>query len=382
MFSIWEQAELLRADIVIVGAGFVGLWSALECCRRYPRQRVVVVERAVIPLGASTRNAGFATIGTVGEAVVHARQVGEEAVAGLMVERWLGLQQWRQEFGDMALGYEPVGGYELLFPEEEPVREAVERWNELLSEPLGGKVFRDSPELVRHYGFSPERVCTIIANAYDGALDTGKAFRALQRRVMQQGAVLWTGAPVEAVEPTSGGVSVACWDGSAKRMLTVHARVVAVCTNAWIPELVPHVADIRPARGQVLLTAPLARRPFPPGTYHFRAGYYYFRWVGSRVLFGGGRERALQEEETHEFALNPAVQQYLEEVLQDLLLPGEEVRVEQRWCGIMGMRPDKLPRVEHAGERVVVGFGCNGMGVALAPRLGARVATLVGDWLG
>ena len=381
MFSVWEHSELLRAEIVVVGGGFVGLWSALECCRRYPRYRVLVLERAAIPQGASTRNAGFATIGTIGEALAHAQEVGEEAVAALMHERWLGLQRWRQEFGDSAIGYEPVGGYELVFAGEEHICAAVERWNAWLRELVAGDIFREAPELVRQWGFPPEQVRSLIVNPYDGAFHPGKALAVLQKHVLQHGARLWSGVPVESIEPTSHEIAVTCWDVGGKRLLDIRAQVVAVCTNAWIPQLLPHVADIRPARGQILLTAPLARQPFPLGTYHFHAGYYYFRWVGRRLLLGGGRHRALQEEETHEFGLNPAVQQHLEEVLRQIVLPGIEATIEQRWSGIMGMRPNKLPRVEHAGERVVVGFGCNGMGVALAPRLGAHVAGLIGEWL-
>ncbi|MCS7169826.1 MAG: FAD-binding oxidoreductase [Candidatus Kapabacteria bacterium] len=381
MFSVWERSELLSADIVVVGGGILGLWSALECCRRYPQRRIVVLERAVLPWGASTRNVGFATIGTVGEALAHAQQVGEERVAALMVERWLGLRRWRQEFGEPALGYEPVGGYELVLAGEETVRAAVERWNELLREALGEDVFRDSPELARQWGFSEEHVYSVIVNPYDGALNTGKAIAVLQQRVLQHGAVLWSGAPVEAVEPTVGKVSVACWDAAAKRLLEIRAGVVAICTNAWIPQLIPHMGYIRPARGQVLLTAPVARQPFPRGTYHFRAGYYYFRWVGQRLLLGGGRQQAMQEEETYEFALNSSLQSHLQDLLQTFLLPAEEVVIEQRWCGIMGMSPDRLPRVEHVGERMVVGFGCNGMGLALAPRLASQVAALVGEWM-
>ncbi len=381
MISLWEQQELLRADIVIVGGGIVGLWCALECCRRYPNRRVLLIERATLPLGASTRNAGFATIGTVGESLVHAQQVGDERVAALMVERWLGIQQWRQEFGDTALGYEPVGGYEWIFAGDEHVRAAVDRWNELLREVFAKEVFQDRPELIRQWGLKVPDLKSVIVNPYDGAFNTGKGILSLQQHVLRAGALFWSGTLVEAVEPTSTGVSVTCWEGVGMRRLTVRAHVVAVCTNAWIPDLVQNV-DIRPARAQVLLTAPLSQRPFPEGTYHFHAGYYYFRWVGARLLLGGGRHRALQEEETRDFALNAELQRHLEEVLQTLLLPGQRVPIEQRWCGIMGMRPDRLPRVESVEERLVIGFGCNGMGLALAPRIGAHVATLVGDWLG
>ncbi|MEN3026215.1 MAG: FAD-dependent oxidoreductase [Chlorobiota bacterium] len=380
MLSLWERLELLRADVVIVGGGVVGLWTALECCRRYPQRSTLVLERSTIPCGASTRNAGFATIGTVGEATAHAELVGDAAVVGLMVERWLGLQQWRREFGDASLGFEAVGGYELVFEGEEHLRGAVERWNELLREAFGGTVFHDRPELLAQWRWRPEGLRSIIANPYDGALNTGKALKALQQRALQAGATIWTGAKVELIEPDSEGIVVRLWDAGVQRQLELRAKAVAVCANAWIPQLVPEVADIQPARGQVLLTVPVQNPPFPTGTYHFCQGYYYFRWVGQRLLFGGGRHLALQEETTYELGLNPVLQQHLESLLKTRLL-GRRVDIENRWSGVMGMRPEKLPRVERVGERIVVGFGCNGMGLALAPRIAEQVAGLVGACL-
>jgi glycine/D-amino acid oxidase-like deaminating enzyme len=379
MLSVWEQHELLHADVVIVGGGVVGMWSALEIARRHPRLRILLLERAPIPLGASTRNAGFATIGTVGEAIEHARSAGTERVAMLIVERWLGIRRWLEEFDPEELGYEPVGGYELIRPHEEHVRHAVDYWNELLRDSFGGDVFADRPELVAEFGFPREQVQTILATPYDGALHTGRAIRALQLRIARMGIWTMSGARAEALEPASSGVTLTCWDSAAQRTLTLRARVVALCTNAWLPELVPNL-EIRPARGQVLLSIPLGRQLWR-GTFHMEAGFYYFRALGTRLLLGGGRHRAMQEEETYEFALNPFVQKHLEELARSLLPPDVEFAVQTRWCGIMGMAPDRLPRVQHVGERTVVGFGCNGMGMALAPRIGAQVATLVEEWL-
>lgn len=47
------------ADLVIVGAGFTGLWAALHASEITPDLRVVVVEQATIGFGASGRNGGF-----------------------------------------------------------------------------------------------------------------------------------------------------------------------------------------------------------------------------------------------------------------------------------------------------------------------------------
>ena len=48
-----------RADVAILGGGFVGLWTALELKRRDPACDVVVLERDVCGGGASGRNGGM-----------------------------------------------------------------------------------------------------------------------------------------------------------------------------------------------------------------------------------------------------------------------------------------------------------------------------------
>ena len=48
-----------RADVAILGGGFVGLWTALELKRRDPGCDVVVLERDVCGGGASGRNGGM-----------------------------------------------------------------------------------------------------------------------------------------------------------------------------------------------------------------------------------------------------------------------------------------------------------------------------------
>lgn len=49
----------VRADIVVVGAGYTGLWSALRAKQRHPGARVVLVEARAVGWAASGRNGGF-----------------------------------------------------------------------------------------------------------------------------------------------------------------------------------------------------------------------------------------------------------------------------------------------------------------------------------
>jgi len=64
--SIWEKETFYAPqDIVIVGSGFVGLWSAFYLKKKDPDLKITILDRGMIPTGASTRNAGFACFGSL-----------------------------------------------------------------------------------------------------------------------------------------------------------------------------------------------------------------------------------------------------------------------------------------------------------------------------
>jgi len=48
-----------RADLVIIGGGFTGLWTALHAARQEPGREIVILEAEVCGFGASSRNGGF-----------------------------------------------------------------------------------------------------------------------------------------------------------------------------------------------------------------------------------------------------------------------------------------------------------------------------------
>jgi glycine/D-amino acid oxidase-like deaminating enzyme len=76
-------------------------------------------------------------------------------------------------------------------------------------------------------------------------------------------------------------------------------------------------------------------------------------------------------------ALTDTIQSALERLLHDTILPGRAVRIEHRWSGVMGFAEDKQPIVRLVSDRVALGFGCNGMGVALGAEIAAETAELL-----
>jgi hypothetical protein len=77
--SIWELETFYRKrEIVIIGSGFSGLWTAISIKEKHPEKSVLIIERNAVPLGASTRNAGFACFGSLTEVIADSQKMGWE----------------------------------------------------------------------------------------------------------------------------------------------------------------------------------------------------------------------------------------------------------------------------------------------------------------
>ncbi len=113
--TIWEKESFYdHKDVLIVGSGFVGLWCAYYLKKKHPKLQITIVDRGIIPTGASTRNAGFACFGSLTELVADSASMGESAMLKLVEMRYRGLQRIRKVFRDKEIGYASSGGYELI----------------------------------------------------------------------------------------------------------------------------------------------------------------------------------------------------------------------------------------------------------------------------
>jgi len=112
------------------------------------------------------------------------------------------------------------------------------------------------------------------------------------------------------------------------------------------------------------------------GTYHFNQGYYYFRNINNRILFGGGRNLDFEAEATWEFGHTERVKQQLTTYLNEVILPGQNAEIDYWWSGIMGFGEDISPIVKQVEPNVFCAVRCNGMGVAMGSLVGEEVAEL------
>ncbi|MBQ0741417.1 FAD-binding oxidoreductase, partial [Aquimarina celericrescens] len=66
--SYWEQHTWFdNVDFCIVGSGIVGLSCALQLRKKHPKAKILILEKGILPQGASTKNAGFACFGSASE---------------------------------------------------------------------------------------------------------------------------------------------------------------------------------------------------------------------------------------------------------------------------------------------------------------------------
>lgn len=358
MLSFWEKKHFLNFDLIIIGAGIVGLSTAIQYKKRFPGKKVLVLERGLFPSGASTKNAGFACFGSLTEILDDLRYQPQSDVLSLVEKRYSGLCAIRHEFGDEALGYQPTGGFELITENELPEFSQLESINELLFPLFGEAVFEELKD-PSEFGFS-KKVLKVIKNRFEGELDTGKFIQVLWDKCQEFNVKILTGAEVRSLDIENTEVTV--HDGG--NSIVFKAEKIAVCTNAFTRQLLPKL-DIVPGRGLVMVTKKNSRNIPWKGSFHFDKGYVYFRNVDNRILLGGGRNMDFEGERSTEMIVNSKIRDYLMNIYSEIIVPGAVPEFEMEWTGIMAFGNSKKPIVEMVNQQVGLAVRLGGMGVAI-----------------
>lgn len=366
-YSYWEYKEwFANNDFVIVGSGIVGLNCALELKTRFPKAKVLIVEKGLLPQGASTKNAGFACFGSVSELLSDLKTHSEEEVVQLVKKRWDGLQLLRKMVGDNAIDYQHLYGYELFQDSDffEACKQNLVYLNQLLKPLFQDEVFSTSENIFSFQKVAPN----YLVNHFEGQIDTGKMMVALLKKAQSLGIKILNNVEVTSYSEDLEKVSIQTNQGEIK------TKKVLFATNGFSKEFFEE--DIQPARAQVLITKPIKNLQIR-GTFHLDEGYYYFRNIDNRILFGGGRNLDFQTEETSEFGQTELVQNKLEEILRTTILPNAPFEIDQRWSGIMGVGNQKKAIVKQVANNVYCGIRLGGMGVAIGSLIGKELADLV-----
>ena len=371
-FSYWESDVLARKrDFIIIGAGLVGLSAAISIRQKYPLSSILVLDRSSIPLGASTRNAGFACFGSISEIIDDLKHMSSSEVENLISKRYTGLEILRKRVGDENFAFQNLGGYEIFSDAQSEVyNECYDRLDEI------NKLVYNATGLSNCFALSSKSFGIrsyekLVFNQYEGQLHPGQMMDQLLYISRQSNIEIKYGVEVDSYNTDENDLVVS----TVNHKLSFTCSKLLITTNAFAKSLVDDV-DVVPGRNQVMITKPIKNLSIK-GTFHYDKGYVYFRNVGSRLLIGGGRNIALEEETTSDFGLTDSIKDYLRKLLNEIILPDTPYAEDSWWSGIIATGSSKKPIVKEYTKNVFVGIRLSGMGVALGSLIGQELADMV-----
>lgn len=371
--SYWEKYLLSKEyDLLIIGSGIVGMTCAIQAKILNPDARIAVLERGFQPWGASTRNAGFACFGSLSEIVDDLQHMDEKAVYDLILERWNGLKLLQNLVKGYDIGIENNGGFEIFTEELSTLFakciDSMPKINELLYSTFGTNVFSLNNQRIDDFGFS--NINQLIENPFESQLHTGKLIAALCDITKSMNIEQLFGVHVNNWTETHNSVHV-----QINTDFELKSKKMVVATNGFAKELLPNL-EVKPTRAQVLLTDEIPNLKVR-GCFHMDCGYYYFRNIDNRILFGGARNLDIKTEYTTVAGTSEIIQNDLEHRLKTIILPNIAHNIDLRWSGTMGTGNSKAPIIEHVSNHVVVAVRLGGMGVAIGSLVGQKAAQLI-----
>jgi glycine/D-amino acid oxidase-like deaminating enzyme len=358
------------ADLVVVGSGYTGLWTALRALEREPSLRVTVVEAKTVGWAASGRNGGFCEA-----SLTHGRENGErrwpdelEELERLGVENLDGIEETVARYG-LDCEFERTG-YLSVAVEPHQVEWLAE------SDGENGARFLGEDE-IRGLVNSPTYLAGLLVPPRDSALvNPAKLATELARVVVELGGTIHEHTMVRGLERSSDGVDVRTAGG------TIRAQQVALGTNAFPSLLARNRLMTVPVYDYVLMTEPLTAAQKADIGWDGRQGigdlanqfHYYRQSADDRILWGGydavyhagGRIRPEYEKRPESF-------ERLASHFLTTFPQLEGIRFSHTWAGVIDTSTQFSAFFGAAlGGRVAYAAGFTGLGVG-ATRFAADV---------
>jgi len=358
-------------DLVVVGGGYTGLWTALQAKERNPDARVAILEGRTVGWAASGRNGGFCEASlTHGEVNGRRRfakeydqleRLGQENLDE--IDETVATRGWNVDFertGTLSVAIEPHQVAEL--------QEAANGTTEL---------FFDQ-EAVRAEVHSDTYLAGLWSTRATAMIHPGKLVAELAKACAEAGVEIFEHSAVRGLDSASdkSEVWVETREGSAR------ARKVALATNAFPSLLGRYALHTVPVYDYVLMTEPLTAEQLASIGWGNRQGvadlanqfHYYRLTADNRILWGGydaiyhygGRIKSDYDDRPQNFE---TLARHFFATFPQL----EGVRFSNRWSGVIDTSTRFCAFFGLARQkRVAYAAGFTGLGVA-ATRFAANV---------
>jgi len=370
----------VRADVLVVGGGYTGLWTAWHLKRLEPEARVVLCEAELCGHGPSGRNGGFCNA------------------------LWFGLPAMRRDFGDepaRAIALAAADSVEEIgrFCEEQGIDAWYRRagYLQVSTAPAWDSAWEPAARAARELGehgavvaLDAEQVASRCASPIfrGGALypqaatvQPARLALGLRARVREHGVELFERTPLTEVGRRGGEVAGKAARGTVRARSAVLAtggklvglprlrrRLTLTSSHMVISEPVPDVLEAIGWTGGECITDSRAM------IHYFRTtpdGRIAFGWGGGRIVFGA-RTTGRAEVDAH-------VTQQVERHLVRFFPQLEGRRVEHAWGGPIDVSPSHLPVIGELEPGVHCAFGYTGHGVGPSHMVARSLASLALD---
>ncbi|HEX4922614.1 MAG TPA: FAD-binding oxidoreductase [Bdellovibrionales bacterium] len=361
--SFWldrsKAAPTKSYDVAIVGGGIAGLSCAYWLRKEDPSLKVVILEKSRMAFGASGRNAGFITCGSVEHFNRLVHKHGAQEASEIWRFSEINLELLREHIiqdKGAELQFEDRGTFSLA--STEPEWKELQGVAKLMAEMNIGVDTLDQAAVSKRLGV--KGFIGGIKYLKDAAINPVLLLREMYKK---SGAEMMELTEVHGIDMSPSGGRLVRTDNG-----TIEANMVILSLNGYSASLHPYFADkIFATRGQILVTEPVER--FMEGPCYANFYLDYFRQLaGGEFLVGGFRQLEKETEVGYSDHITPKIQAALDKFIQDHLPPLQGKKITHRWAGVMGFSVDGQPMIgslpEDQQTMFVGGFTAHGIGLA------------------
>lgn len=375
------------ADVVIVGAGFTGLWTAWYLLQRQPDLRVAICEAEIAGFGASGRNGAWCSAG-IGMTPAGLARRYDAATARAVIRE---MRHTVDEIGrvcdaaGIAAEFRKGGMLRIARgPHEVAALDAGEASYRALGLDDGLRRLSagELADRVRVAGAGGA-----LFDPHCATIHPGHLVRGLASAVEERGALLFERTRVTRIEPAEPGRP----DGAPRSRPVVHTRrgrlratTVVLGTEAWTARLPGRRRSVLPVYSLIVLTEPLSSAQWDTIGWqgheclssHRLTVDYLSRTTDGRILFGGrGAPYHFGSRIAARFDRHAATHALLRRMLGSWFPALSGVEITHEWGGPLGMPRDWLPNFTYdPASGIAAGWGYTGQGVA-ASNLAGRTLT-------
>lgn len=345
--SHWQRSHTftvpdIQTDLVIVGAGYVGLATAWWVTENSPGVKVTVIDRSRPGAGASGRNAGFLTKGSAFFYQHLSEKWGQEKALSIFNYAQTSIELVNQQIlkASPEIKAEKTNSLTLTRKREELKN---------LSPDFG---FEWTTELPRN-----------LDSTYEGAFRSEPEYKINPMELISSLRKSLEARKVQIIE--SSGAFELFPEGVRTVMNTIRCKKVVLALNGYAPEFHSAFSTlIHPSRAQMLAIE--TEEEISANSLHYDpAERVYWRTAGEKAILIGGKRLLDEKNEGSNFEkVSAKIQDGLEDYARTVLKLN--YKVIHRWSGIMGFTDHELPYLTSVGAPLptwfVGGFSGHGMG--------------------